>query len=50
MGLLSEYYPEIALRIMKRELSDEGEQVSAMTQTAPQFTPDMPSGCCGMPV
>ena len=47
MGLLSEYYPQTALRIMKKELSDEGWQGAASGETEPVgFVPVMNSGCC----
>ena len=50
MGVLSEHYPEIALRIMKRELQDEGEQESAFTgEREVKFVPMTGSGC-GMPM
>ncbi|MBQ7566885.1 MAG: glutamate mutase L [Oscillospiraceae bacterium] len=50
MGLLSEKYPEIALRIMKRELSDEGEQVSAAPEPKETNFVPMTQGGCGMPI
>ena len=50
MGVLSEHYPQTALRIMKRELQDEGEQQSAFTgEREVKFVPVTESGC-GMPM
>ena len=46
MGLLSEHYPAAALRIMKKELSDEGMQGSAApADQGSGFVPDLSTGC-----